>query len=211
MAIRATRLEIRVGTLMLLGAGAPISFAAAPLQAQTVTLRPIAHVSVPTKFSLREGTLNVSQKVALRLGARMTLTFNDRFDVTNTVTYTPGSATLYGAGERLKLQSGSHALSGASTARYWLRPQGGPLSWEMHTGVGMVFGGQPSYLDLFESPTMSAVLGTAVRYQWRDLLSFTMKVQHRLLKLRFGEEGVSNSKPLKVAFGVGFPILERLR
>lgn len=75
----------------------------------------------------------------------------------------------------------------------------------------MVFGGTPSYLDLFESSTLNAVLGTSVRYQVGQLVSFTVKLQQRLLRLRFGEQDSRTSPPLRMTFGVGFPILERLR
>jgi hypothetical protein len=210
MAIRTMRLQTRVPGLLRAGAAA-IFLAAAPLQAQTVTVSPIANISIPTKFSLREGTIRVSQRVGFRFGAGMTLRFSPRFDVTNTVTYSPGSATLHGAGERIELTSGSHSLAGSAAARYWLRPPGGPLSWELHTGVGMVFRGQPSQMDLFEASTLNAVLGTAVRYQVGHLVSFTLKVQQPLLRVRFGEQEGGNSRPLRMTFGVGFPILERLR
>jgi hypothetical protein len=211
MAIRATRLQTRARTLVLRLGAAAISLAAAPLQAQTVTVSPIANISIPTKFSLREGTFRVSQKIGFRFGARMTLRFSDRFDVTNTFTYSPGSATLHGASERIELASNSHSLAGSAAARYWLRPPGRPLAWELHTGVGMVFRGQPSHMDLFETSTLNAVLGTAVRYQVGQLVSFTVKVQQPLLKVRFGEQDGSNGRPLRMTFGVGLPILERLR
>jgi hypothetical protein len=42
-------------------------------------------------------------------------------------------------------------------------------------------------------------------------VSFTVKVQQRLFKVRFGEQIGGNSRPLRMTFGVGFPILERLR
>jgi hypothetical protein len=210
MAVRATCVQTRVpGRLLWVGAAA--IFLAAPLQAQTVTLSPVANISIPTKFSLREGTFRVSQRIGFRLGARMTLRFTDRFDVTNTVTYSPGSATLHGAGEQIELASGSHSLAGSAAARYWLRPPGRPLAWEMHTGVGMVFRGQASHVDLFETSTLSAVLGTAVRYQVGGLVSFTVKVQQPLLKVRFGEQDGGTSRPLRMTLGVGLPILERLR
>jgi hypothetical protein len=211
MAVRAA-LQTRFRCLFLLGAGAPlISIPAAPLQAQVVTIRPVANLSLPTKISLHDGTIHVSQKVGFRFGARMTLTFNDRFDITNAVTYSPGYATLHGAGKLIELRSGSHSLAGSTSARYWLRPQGGPLAWEVHTGLGMVFGGRPSYMDLFERSTLSAVLGTAVTYQLGQIVSVTIKVQQRLLNLRFGDDKVSSKRPLRVTFGVGFPILEKLR
>ena len=179
-----------LGSCSLLGAGATaIPLAAAPLQAQTVLVRPIADFSVPTKVSLRGGTLRVSQKVGFKVGARMTLVFSDRFDIANAVTYSPGYMTLHGAGDQLDLTGGSHSIAGSTAARYWLRPPGGPLSWQIHTGVGMAIGGTPSYLDLFETSTLSAVLGTTVRYQVGQLVSFTVKVQHRLFTIRSGRAG----------------------
>lgn len=213
MAARAS-LETRVRWL-LLGAVAPmISLpASAPLQAQVVTIRPIANLSFPTKISLQDGTIHVSQKVGFKFGARMTLTFNDRFDVTSAVSYSPGYATLHGAGKLIELRSGAHSLTGSTSARYWIQPQGdGPLAWEVHTGVGMVFGGRPSYMELFDSSTLSAVLGTAVTYQVGQVVSFTLKVQQRLMKLRFGEQdGATSKRPLRMTFGVGLPILERIK
>jgi hypothetical protein len=210
MAIRAL-VQTRVSGLLLCAGAAAIFLAAAPLQAQIVTFSPIANISIPTKYSLREGTFSVSQKIGFRLGARMTLRFTDRFDITNTVTYSPGSATLHGAGERIELASGSHSLAGSAAARYWLRTPGRPLSWELHTGVGMVFRGQPSQMDLFEASTVNAVLGTAVRYQVGQVVSFTLKVQQPLLRVRFGAQDGGSLRPLRMTFGVGFPILERLR
>ena len=210
MANRVRFLQTRVPGLLRAGA-AGIALAAAPLQAQVVTVSPIADISIPTKFSLREGTIRVSQKVGFRFGARMTLRFSPRFDVTNSVTYSPGSATLRGADQPVELTSGSHTLAGSTAARYWLRPPGGPLSWEVHSGVGMAFRGQPSEMDLFESSALNAVLGTAVRYQVGQVVSFTVKVQQRLLRVRFGDQGGGSSQPLRMTFGVGLPILERLR
>jgi hypothetical protein len=211
MAVRATTLQRRAWGLLLIGAGLGPIFLPAAVQAQIVQIRPIANLSVPTKISLREGTIHVSQKVGFRFGARMTLTFSERFDVTNTFTYSSGYATLHGAGKRIELSSGSHSLAGSTAARYWLRPPGRPLSWEMNTGVGMVIGGQPSYLDLFENSTLTAFLGTAVRYQVGQLVSFTLKLQQRLLRLQLGERDGGHSRSPQMAFGVGFPILERLR
>ena len=211
MAIWATLRKTGSRALLLLGAGATaIPLAAAPLQAQTVLVRPIADFSVPTKVSLRGGTLRVSQKVGFKVGARMTLVFSNRFDITNAVTYSPGYMTLHGTGDQLDLTGGSHSIAGSTAARYWLRPPGGPFSWQLHTGVGMAIGGTPSYLDLFETSTLSAVLGTAVRYQVGHLVSFTVKVQHRLFTIRSGEPAGPGSRPLQMRFGVGFPILERL-
>ncbi len=211
MVIRATLHQTRARVLVLLAAGATaIPLAAAPLPAQTVVLRPVADLSFPTKFSLRGGTLRVSQKMGFRVGARMTLTFSDRFDVANAITYSPGQVTLHGAGEQLDLTGGSHSIAGSTAARYWLRPPGGPLSWQVHTGVGMAIGGRPSYLDLFESSTLSAVVGTTVRYRVGQLVSLTFKVQHRVLTLRSGQPAGPGSRALQTRFGVGFPMLEKL-
>jgi hypothetical protein len=211
MAVWSTLLQTRIRGL-LVATAAIVSLSAPPIQAQVVSVRPIANLSLPTKISLHDGTIHVSQKVGLRFGARMTLTFNDRFDITNAVTYSPGYATLHGAGKKIELTSGSHSLAGSTSARYWLRPQGDRLSWELHTGVGLAFGGQRSYMDLFESSTLSAVLGTAVRYQVGQLVSLTLRVQERLLRLRFGDHNTGSSRrPLQCTFAVGFPFLERLR
>jgi hypothetical protein len=212
MAIRATLLRTRLRNLLLAGAGAVlISLAAAPLHSQVVQVRPIAKLSLPTRISLQDGTLHVSQKVGIRFGARMTLTFNDRFDITNAVTYSPGYATLHGGGKRFELKTGAHSLTGSTAARYWLRPPDGRFSWEVHTGVGLVFGGQPSYMDLLDASTLSLGLGTGVRYQVGRLVSFTLGLNQRLLKLRFGEVPAGSSRPFKMAFGIGLPFLENLR
>jgi hypothetical protein len=210
----ATVLRMRLRDLLLLGAGAiatTVARQAAPLQAQIIDVRPVADVSLPTRISFRDGSIHVSQKVGLSFGARMMITFSDRFDVGGAISYSPGSATLHGVGKKIDLRSASQSLAGASSARYWIRPPGRPFSWEVHTGVGMVFGGQASYMDLLDGSTLSAVLGTAFRYQIGQLVSLTLRAQQRLLRLQFGDhEGRSSSRPFSVAFAVGFPFLEQL-
>lgn len=182
------------------------------LQAQVVQLRPLAHVSLPTRISMSDGVIHVRQKIGVTFGARMTVTFNDRLDVVTSITYSPGYASLHGAGKRMELTSGAHSLGGSTGARYWLLPPPRNLSWEIHTGVGLVFGGQPSYEDLFESSTLSGVLGTTLRYQIGRIVSLRLRVEERLYRLRFGGRDTGGSKrPLQVSFGLGLPFLESAR
>lgn len=182
------------------------------LHAQTVQLRPQAGFSLPTRISLQNGVLHVRQKIGMSIGARLTVTFSERFDVVTGVSYSPGYAMFHGAGKRVEVGTGSHVLSGSTGARYWLLPPGRTLAWEVHTGLGVVFGGQPAYADLFEAAAVSGVLGTTLRYQIRRLASLTLRVQDRLYRVRFGGRDPGNSRsPLQISFGVGLQFLESAR
>lgn len=183
--------------------------AASNLQAQVVLFRPVADLSLPTRISIEDGLLHVRQKFGVALGGRMTLHFNDRFDVVTAVTYSPGYATLHGGGKRFQFGSGTHSLNGSTGARYWLLPPPRKLSWEIHTGVGLVFGGQPSYEDLFESSVVSALLGSTLVYQVGRIVSLKLRISERLYRVRLGSgTPLSSKRPLQLSFGLGLPFLE---
>jgi hypothetical protein len=181
----------------------------AEVHAQVVQLRPYANLSLPTRVSIQNRVLHVRQKIGMTVGARLILTFNERFDVVTGVAYMPGYVMFHGAGKKIDVGTGSHVLSGTTGARYWLLSPTRMLSWEVHTGLGVVFGGQPAYEDLFESSTVSAILGTTVRYQIGQIVSLHLKIQERLYRVRFGHQGpVSSRPPLQVSLGLGLPFLE---
>ncbi len=211
MAIRARLLGTRVRGLLLLGAAAIlISAPAVPLEAQQIEVRPVTKFSLPTKFSLHDGTLHVSQRVGFRFGAQMNVRFNERFDVTNAVTYSPGYAAVSGSTKRVEVSSGAQSLAETTVAHYWIRPPDRPLGWEVHSGMGLVFGGQPSYMELLDGSTLTASVGTSVRYRFRQLVSLSVRVEQRVLRLHFGDQPGGSSRPFRVAFGVGLPFLERI-
>jgi hypothetical protein len=87
------------------------------------------------------------------------------------VTYIPGYATVRGDGKQIDVGSASHLLTATTGAQYWLLPPARVVLWQVHTGLGVGFGGQPAYADLFESSTVSGVLGTTVRYQVGRIVS----------------------------------------
>jgi len=179
------------------------------LNAQQVQLRPQVSLSLPTRISIQNRVLHVRQKIGLTVGARVSLTFNERFDMFTGVSYMPGYIMLHGAGKKIDVGTGSHVLAGTTGARYWLLPPARMLSWEVHTALGVVFGGQPAYEDLFETSTVSGILGTTVRYQIGQIVSLHLRIQDRLYRVRFGQqEPVSSRPPLQISFGLGLPFLE---
>jgi hypothetical protein len=199
----------RAAALLLGCAAALVCSRSAELNAQTVQLRPHASLSLPTRISIQNRELHVRQKVGVRVGARLILTFNERFDVVTGVTYLPGYATFHGAGKRIDIGTSSHMLTGSTGARYWLLPPGRRLSWEVHTGFGVVFGGQPAYEDLFERSTVSGVLGTTANYLIGRIARLQLRVQDRLYRVRFGGGGpVSSKPPLQISLSVGLLFLE---
>jgi hypothetical protein len=199
----------RAAALLLVCASLLVGGPSSELNAQKVLLRPQAGFHLPTRVSIHNGVLHVRQKIGVAVGARLTLIFNERFDVVTGVSYIPGYATFRGAGRQIDVGASSHLLTGTTGARYWLLPLARILSWEVHTGFGVAFGGQPAYQDLFESSTVSGILGTTVRYQISRLVSLKLRVQDRLYRVRFGggDPGSSRS-PLRISFGVDLPFVE---
>jgi len=179
------------------------------LNAQAVQLRPHAGLSLPTRISIQNRVLHLRQKVGVSVGARLTLTFSERFDVATGVTYIPGYAMFRGAGNRIDVATSSHLLTGTTGARYWLLPPAGRLSWEVHTGFGVVFGGRPAYEDLFESSTLSGIVGTTAAYTIGRIARLQLRVQERLYRIRFGGRDPGSSRPpLQISVGLGLLFLE---
>jgi hypothetical protein len=198
-----------VGFLALLVVLAMGAVQASQLSAQQVQLRPHAGLYLPSRLSIQHGLLHLRQKIGVTVGARLTVTFNERFDVVTGVTYIPGYATFRGAGKRIEVGTGSHLLTATSGARYWLLPPARKLAWEVHTGLGVAFGGQPAYQDLFESSTVSGILGTTMRYQIGRIVTLKLRVQERLYRVRFGGGQPGRSRPpLQISFGGELPFVE---
>jgi hypothetical protein len=195
---------------LILGCVAALVFGpGSELNAQRVKFRSQAGLSLPTRVSIQSGHLQLQQKIGVTVGARLSLTFTPRFDVVTGVAYVPGYAILRGAGKRFDLLTSSHRLTASTRARYWLMPPARPLSWEVHTGLGVGFGGQPAYEDLFESSVVTAIIGTTLRYQIGQIVSLQLRVQDRLYQVRFGAQNVGRPRrPLQVSFGLGLPFLE---
>jgi hypothetical protein len=199
----------RAAAFLLGCAAALVCGRASELNAQTVQLRPLAGLSLPTRISIQNRVLHVRQKVGVTIGARLTLTFSERFDVATGVTYIPGYAMFRGAGNRIDVATSSHLLTGTTGARYWLLPPAGKLSWEVHTGLGVVFGGRPAYEDLFENSTVSGIVGTTANYKIGRIAKLQLRVQDRLYRVRFGGRDPGNSRsPLQISLGLGLLFLE---
>jgi hypothetical protein len=182
------------------------------LNAQQLQFRPEAGLYLPTSISLRNGVLQVRQRIGVTLGARLTLAFNERFAVVTGITYIPGYAAFRGAGKLIHVGTSSHLLTASTGARYWLLQPGRKLSWEVHTGFGAAFGGHPAYEDLFESSTLSGILGSTVQYQIGRIVRLQLRVQDRLYRVRFGRgESGSSGSPLRFTFGVTLPFVESAR
>jgi hypothetical protein len=194
----------------LLGCAATLVYGrSSALYAQKVELRPQASLYLPTRIAVHNRVLHAQQKIGITVGARLTLTFNERFDVVTGITYIPGYATFRGAGKRIGVGTSSHLLTATTGARYWLLPAARVFSWEIHTGLGAALGGQPAYQDLFEGSTVSGILGTTMRYQISRLVSLRLRIQDRLYRVRFGggDPGSSRS-PLRISLGLGLPFVE---
>lgn len=213
MDITATIGQTRLrGSWLCLGVAAALALLPSQLDAQQVQFQPHAGLSLPTRVSIQNGSLHIRQKIGLVAGARVIVTFSERFDVITGFSYTPGYATVIGAGKRIALSTSPQVLGGSAGARYWLKPPTRPFSWQVNTTVGVVFGGIAAYEELFESSTLSATLGTLLRYQIGRIVSLQLKIQERLYRVRLGvPHPEKSSSPLQVSFGIGLPFLELAR
>jgi hypothetical protein len=203
--LRAARSSAFVVTA-LLGSGNP------ELSAQDVQLRPQASLYLPTRISRQHGVLQVGQRVGVTVGARLTIVFNERLDLVTRVTYIPGYLAFRGAGTLIHIGTRSHLLAATMGTRYWVLQPVRKLSWEIHSGLGAAFGGPYAYEDLFESSTVSGVLGTTVHYQIGRAVRLQLRVEDRIYRVRLGAGNLGRSgPPLRVSFGLTLPFVDSAR
>jgi hypothetical protein len=177
-----------------------------PLKAQKLRLHADADVSLPTRTSIQHGMLHVSQRIGVTFASRLTISFNRRFDAVTRVSYSPGYAEVSGVGSRFSVATKAHLLTAGGDARYWLSPPARKLAWEVHTGVGIAFGGEPAYQDLFGSSTVSGIVGSTVRYQFGRVVGLRLRIQDRLYRVRFGNRSAGrSSSPLHLSFALDLP------
>lgn len=180
----------------------------APLHGQQVQFRQQTRLILPTRFSIQNGVLDLQQKIGVSLGARLNLNFSPRLSVSTGVGYIPGYATLRATGRQVALLTGNQLVTAGTRVMYWLVPADRPISWEIHSGIGIASGGE-RYRDLFERATFSAMVGTAVYWQIGQLVRLSLRVQERLYRAQLAGAGPSTGgKPFRVAVGVGFPFLQ---
>jgi hypothetical protein len=211
--LRPQRSGVARAAALVLGCAAALACSwSSELNAQEVQFRPHAGLYLPTRVSIQNGALDFRQKIGVRFGARLTLTFNERFDVVTGATYIPGYAILRGVGRRMEVGTSSHQLTVATGARYWLLPPTRMLSWEVLTRLGVVAGGQRVYEDLFSGSTLSWILATTLRCQIGRIVTLHMRIQERLYRVRFGGRDPGRSRsPLQISFGLGLPFLKSPR
>ena len=177
------------------------------LQGQEVRLYQRAGLYVPTRISLHDGAIQLRQSVGIKLGAGVVMRFGPRFDLVTAVTYLPGYAELRGEGKRIELATGHHRFGASVGGLYRMISPWKELTWELSGGLGMAAAGE-GFDNLFESSSISAVVGTLVRYQFKRLIRLQMRIQERLGQFRLDGADVPGGKPFRLAFSVGFPFLE---
>lgn len=176
------------------------------LQAQEVQFYQRAGFYVPTRLSLRDGSIELRQSVGIKLGAGVTIRFNPRFDLVTAVTYIPGYAEFRGEGKRLELATRHHWFGASVGTRHRMASPWKQLTWELTSSLGMAAGGE-GFENLFESSTISAVVGTMVRYQVGRWVRLQMRIQERLCRFRLDGADAPGGKPFRVAVSLGFPFL----
>ena len=179
------------------------------IQAQEVQFRSKAGLYTPTRLSLQDGSIHLHQKIGIRVDGQLRLAFSDRFDVTTGVTYIPGYAEFSGIGKQISLGTGSHRFSASTGARYWLVRPVRAFSWEMSAAVGAVFGGQSDNENLFATSTVSGVIGMTLAYQIGQLVLLKVRIQERLYRVTFGDQGSPTTRPpFRVTFALALPFLQ---
>jgi hypothetical protein len=209
---RPTVRGICAAALLLGCAAAVVGRKISEVGAQDVQLRPQAGLYLPTSVAVQNGTLQVRQRIGMTVGARLTVTFNQRFEVATGVTYIPGYAAFRGAGKLIHVATSAHLFAATTGARYWLLQPTRKLSWEVHTGLGVALGGQPAYEDLFENSTVGGILGTTVHYQIGRMVRLQLRIQDRVSRVRLGgRDPGSSGPPLHISFGLTLPFLDSAR
>lgn len=193
----------------ILGAGLALALAAAPADAQRLSLSPTIGVYIPTSELVKASQgEEFKQEIALSVGGRLGITISPRFGVETSVSYVPSSLRI--TFNDTETKTDANLLLGTVRATFHAIPITSPVWLSLNGGVSMIRRGGEAYAEAEDKNDVGGVVGATVGFRLGSMLSFYVAAEDYIYGARL--EGTSladesrTQNDVQIALGFGFPV-----
>jgi hypothetical protein len=190
-------------------AAAVLALAAAPAEAQRVSLSPTIGVYIPTSELVKaaEGQ-EFKQEAALSLGGRLGVTVSPRFGVETSVSYVPSSLRF--TFDETQTTTDANLLLGTVRATFHAIPMTSPVWLTVNGGASMIRRGGEAYENVEDRNDIGGVVGATVGFRLGSALSFYVAAEDYIYGTKVEEADLGDlsqtQNDVQIAFGFGFPV-----
>ena len=196
-----------VGTSIL--AAAALALAAAPAEAQRVSLSPTIGVYIPTTELVKaaEGE-EFKQEVALSVGGRLGVTLSPRFGIETSVSYVPSNLRF--TFDETETTTDANLLLGTLRATFHAIPMTSPVWLTLNGGASMIRRGGEAYEEVEDRNDIGGVVGATVGFRLGSTLSFYVAAEDYIYGTRVEDADLGDvsktQNDVQLALGFGFPV-----
>jgi Outer membrane protein beta-barrel domain len=190
-------------------AAAALALAAAPAEAQRVSLSPTIGLYIPTTELVKaaEGQ-EFKQEVALSVGGRLGVTLSPRFGIETSVSYVPSSLRF--TFDQTQTTTDANLLLGTVRASFHAIPMTSPVWLTINGGASMIRRGGEAYEDVEDRSDIGGVVGATVGFRLGSALSFYVAAEDYIYGTRVEDADLGDlsqtQNDVQIALGFGFPV-----
>jgi hypothetical protein len=188
---------------------AALALAAAPAEAQRVSLSPTIGVYIPTSELVKaaEGQ-EFKQEVALSVGGRLGVTLSPRFGVETSVSYVPSSLRF--TFDQTETTTDANLLLGTVRASFHAIPMTSPVWLTINGGASMIRRGGEAYEDVEDRNDVGGVVGATVGFRLGSAFSFYVAAEDYIYGTKVEDADLGDlsrtQNDVQLALGFGFPV-----
>jgi Outer membrane protein beta-barrel domain len=188
---------------------AALVLAAAPAEAQRVSLSPTIGVYIPTSELVKaaEGQ-EFKQEVAVSVGGRLGVTLSPRFGVETSVSYVPSSLRF--TFDQTETTTDANLLLGTVRASFHAIPMTSPVWLTINGGASMIRRGGEAYEDVEDRNDIGGVVGATVGFRLGSMLNFYVAAEDYIYGTKVEDADLGDlsqtQNDVQLAFGFGFPV-----
>lgn len=193
----------------ILAAVAALALAAAPAEAQRLSLSPTIGVYIPTSELVKASQgQEFRQEIALSVGGRLGVTISPRFGVETSVSYVPSNLRF--TFDETETETDANLLLGTVRATFHAIPMTSPVWLSLNGGVSMIRRGGEAYAEVEDNSDVGGVVGATVGFRLGSMLSFYVAAEDYIYGTRVEGTGLEDESrtqnDVQIAFGFGFPV-----
>ena len=190
-------------------AAAALALAAAPTEAQRVSLSPTIGVYIPTTELVKaaEGQ-EFRQEVALSVGGRLGVTLSPRFGIETSVSYVPSNLRF--TFDQTETTTDANLLLGTVRASFHAIPMTSPVWLTINGGASMIRRGGEAYEDVEDRNDIGGVVGATVGFRLGSMLDFYVAAEDYIYGTKVEDADLGDlsqtQNDVQIALGFGFPV-----